>query len=111
MQLHALLRHFDPQISLSGIPNAEVTGVSEDSRRCAPGFLFVARPGTKADGAAFVEDAKQHGAVAVVTSGKTSRCPLPQIPIKDTARAASVLANLFQGSPSTKMRCFAITGT
>ena len=37
MQLHALLRQFDPQLSLVGIPNVEITGVAEDSRRVLPG--------------------------------------------------------------------------
>src|SRR5438874_6110085 len=111
MQLHALLRHFDPQLSLSGISNVEISGVCEDSRRAAKGSLFIARTGTKANGLEFIADAKSHGAVAVATQSKVSRSPLPQVVVKDAARAASVLANLYHGSPSLKMRCFAVTGT
>ena len=37
MLLHTLLRQFNPQISLSGVPNVEVTGVREDSRLVRPG--------------------------------------------------------------------------
>src|SRR5438094_2860011 len=111
MQLHALLRHFDPQLSLSGISNVEISGVCEDSRRAAKGSLFIARTGTKANGLEFIADAKSHGAVAVAMQSKVSRSPLPQIVVKDAARAASVLANLYHGSPSLKMRCFAVTGT
>src|SRR5688572_23960675 len=100
MQLHALLRQFDPQLSNSGIPNVEVTGVCEDSRRCCAGNLFIARPGTKVSGATFIEDAKKRGAAAVVTQTKIAKSPLPQIVVRDAARAASVLANLFHGNPS-----------
>ncbi len=111
MQLHALLRHLDPRPTLSGIPDADITGVSEDSRRVKAGNLFIARAGTKADGMQFVADAKSRGAVAVVTQTRASGCPLPQIVIPDPARAASLIANLYQGSPSHKLRCFAVTGT
>ncbi|HYO07607.1 MAG TPA: UDP-N-acetylmuramoyl-L-alanyl-D-glutamate--2,6-diaminopimelate ligase [Tepidisphaeraceae bacterium] len=112
MQLHALLRHFDPQLTVTGIPaSAEITGVTDDSRRVQPGFLFVARPGQKSDGARFLADAKAKGAVAVITQTKQPGAPLPQVVIQDAARAASVLANLFHGTPSLKMRTFAITGT
>jgi UDP-N-acetylmuramoyl-L-alanyl-D-glutamate--2,6-diaminopimelate ligase len=111
MQLHALLRHFDAQLALTGIPNVEVTGVAEDSRRVQAGNLFIARAGLKTSGLEYVADAKSRGAVAVVVAAKVSGCPLPQIVAKDPARAASILANLFHASPSHRMRVFAVTGT
>src|SRR5579862_8799225 len=43
-----------------------ITGVAADSRAVKPGFLFVAVPGTKADGLAFVPQALAAGAVAVM---------------------------------------------
>src|SRR5438477_5328556 len=102
MQLHALLRQFDPQLSLSGISNVEINGVCEDSRRATSGSLFVARAGVKANGHDFIADAKARGAVAVVTAATIRKSPLPQIVVKDTARAASALANLYHGLPSAK---------
>src|SRR4051812_44709448 len=100
---HKLLRLFDPRLPLSGIPDLDITGVCEDSRRVKPGCLFVARPGTKTDGPRYVVDATAAGAVAVVTQQKHFDSRLPQIIVKDTARAASVLANLFHGSPASQM--------
>ena len=47
--------------------NAEVTGVTHDSRLVRPGSVFVALKGQHADGAAFVQQAVTQGAVAVVT--------------------------------------------
>ena len=113
MLLHTLLRQFNPQISLTGVPNVEVTGVREDSRLVRPGDLFVARAGTKADGAQFVADAKAKDAVAVVsqTPLPKSSSPLPQVVVPDAGAAASILGNLFHGSPGEKVRVLAVTGT
>ena len=33
MQLHALLRQFDPQLPLNSSTNVEISGVAEDSTR------------------------------------------------------------------------------
>ena len=44
-----------------------VTGLAYDSRRVAPGVLFFAFPGSKADGRQFAADALARGAVAVVS--------------------------------------------
>jgi UDP-N-acetylmuramoyl-L-alanyl-D-glutamate--2,6-diaminopimelate ligase len=46
-----------------------VGGVAFDSRKVAPGKAFVALAGVKADGARFISDAVQRGAVAIVSSG------------------------------------------
>ena len=42
------------------------TGLTSDSRKVAPGFLFAALAGTKTDGARFVKDAVARGAIAVL---------------------------------------------
>lgn len=44
-----------------------VTGIEYDSRRVAPGFVFFAFVGAKADGTKFAFDAVSRGAVAVVS--------------------------------------------
>ncbi len=46
--------------------NPTVIGITSDSREVRPGYLFAALPGTKQDGARFIEDAISRGAVAVV---------------------------------------------
>lgn len=46
----------------------DITGVTADSRKAAPGSLFVALAGTRADGASFIADAVAKGAAAVVTA-------------------------------------------
>ena len=46
-----------------------VAGVAFDSRKVAPGEVFVALAGAKADGARFIADAVAKGAAAVVSAG------------------------------------------
>ena len=48
------------------VASVSITGITADSRRVAPGFLFAALPGTKADGARFIADALAKGAAAVL---------------------------------------------
>ncbi len=45
-----------------------IGAVSSDSREVAPGGLFIALPGERVDGAAFVEDAFRKGALAALVS-------------------------------------------
>lgn len=111
MFLHALLRHLGPQANFSGINDVEVTGVCEDSRHVQPGNLFIARPGTKADGSQFLADALARGAVAAVTQTKASQAKLPQVVVADPNAAASILANAFHGMPSKSVRMLGVTGT
>lgn len=111
MLLHSLLKQFDPQISLHGIPNVEIKGVREDSRLVQPGDLFIARPGLKEDGGQFIADARARGAVAVIAQTPGAKAGLPQVVVKDASVTASILANLFHGQPSSKVRVLGVTGT
>lgn len=55
---------------LSQLVNAprdiDIRGITSDSRQVRPGFLFAALPGSKTNGAEYVEDAIMHGAVAIL---------------------------------------------
>ena len=54
-----------PQSGAS-LQDMNFTGLTSDSRKVKPGYLFAALPGTKTDGAKFVQDAVSRGAVAVL---------------------------------------------
>jgi UDP-N-acetylmuramoyl-L-alanyl-D-glutamate--2,6-diaminopimelate ligase len=54
------------QASLNGVK--DYTGLTSDSRKVKPGFLFAALAGSKIDGARFVKDAVARGATAVLGS-------------------------------------------
>ncbi len=62
---------------------ADVTfhGISTDTRTLSEGNLFVALKGPNFDGHDYIEQARQHGAVAAAVSRKSSsRIPLPMRP-------------------------------
>jgi UDP-N-acetylmuramoyl-L-alanyl-D-glutamate--2,6-diaminopimelate ligase len=111
MLLHDLLQRFDPRIDLEQLTNCAVTGVSEDSRQVRAGHVFIARPGTRTDGASFMSDATARGAVAAVVKTPDAACSLPQIVAADPAGAASRLANIIYDNPSHAVKVLGITGT
>jgi UDP-N-acetylmuramoyl-L-alanyl-D-glutamate--2,6-diaminopimelate ligase len=51
------------------LPNLEITGITADSRRVEPGFLFAALRGTTRDGRRYAGEAVARGAVAILTDG------------------------------------------
>jgi UDP-N-acetylmuramoyl-L-alanyl-D-glutamate--2,6-diaminopimelate ligase len=50
----------------------EIRGLSADSRKIEPGFLFAALPGSKLDGRRFIAEAAARGAVAVLAPAGTA---------------------------------------
>ena len=86
----------------------EITGVTADSRRVKPGFLFAALPGVTADGAAFAARAVEAGAVAVLADQDLGLA-VPTVVCRDPRRGYALAAANFWGrQPQT---CVAVTGT
>ena len=90
---------------------AEVTGVTSNSRKVAPGMVFVAVTGSKADGASYAADAASRGAAAIVAA-KSASIGAPSTPILlvDDPRLAlaKLAARIFPRQPETMV---AVTGT
>ena len=92
--------------------NAEVRGIALHSRDVRPGWVFVAVPGTVADGLQYVEDAVRRGAVAVIAERVPGgRLQVPLITVADVRLAAALLAAAFNGWPGRSLRTVGITGT
>ncbi len=87
-----------------------ITGVTADSRKVAPGSLFVALPGTAADGRAFIPQALSQGAAAVLAPSDTDVGLAPLLVTSgDVRRAYAIAARSFYGvQPAV---CVAVTGT
>jgi UDP-N-acetylmuramoyl-L-alanyl-D-glutamate--2,6-diaminopimelate ligase len=72
-----------------------IAGVAVDSRKVKPGDAFVAVPGTKADGLAYVPAALAAGAVAIVAENPPAQ-PLPDgvafVRVADARRALALAA-------------------
>jgi UDP-N-acetylmuramoyl-L-alanyl-D-glutamate--2,6-diaminopimelate ligase len=99
-------------VALGGTPaDVLVSSVEYDSRRVAPGALFVAVRGFVSDGHAFVEAAVARGAVAALVEEPTERPGLVEIVVKDTREALGRVAHEFYGRPSERMRTHGVTGT
>src|SRR5690606_22257165 len=90
--------------------DAEVAAVRDDSRQVAPGDLFVAVPGLRADGHAFAGQAASRGAVALVVEREVD-APAPQIVVERAAEALGVLTARLAGRPGDRMALVGITGT
>ena len=89
-----------------------IGGVAVDSRKVKPGDAFVAVPGTKADGLAFVPAALAAGAVAIVAERPPTQ-PLPEgiafVRVVDARRSlALAAATVYPRQPNV---IAAVTGT
>ena len=87
----------------------EVTGVTADSRRVKPGFLFAALPGSKVDGKAFAAKAVEAGAVAVIAAEDMPELGVPVIVTPDPRRVYALAARAFWGAQPPVV--VAVTGT
>ena len=75
----------------AGAAELDVRAVAYDSRRAAPGSLFVAVEGFHRDGHEFVADAVKQGAVAVVAQRRI-RTRVPVALVADSRAALPVAA-------------------
>ena len=90
--------------------DAEIHGISYDSRRTAPGDLFVAVVGTVSDGHAFIRAAAAKGATAVLCEKKPD-IDIPYIVVPDSRYALALAAANYFGKPADKMTMIGVTGT
>jgi UDP-N-acetylmuramoyl-L-alanyl-D-glutamate--2,6-diaminopimelate ligase len=91
----------------------EVSGITADSRKVAPGYLFAALVGSRADGSRFIAEAVARGAAAVLAPTGTpwppGVPPRPLIEDSEPRRRLAQLASTFAGpQPATLV---AVTGT
>lgn len=111
MELENITKLVQP-IRVRGSVQRDIEGVAYDSRQVRPGYLFVALSGQQADGRAFVADAVNRGAVAVLAE---SECAVPNgvtfIAVQDARQALAEIACAFYGHPSERLRMIGITGT
>ena len=89
-----------------------VTGIAYDSRRVAPGAVFVAVAGERFDGAVFAAAAAARGAVLVVAASPPPDAVLvPWVRVEDERLALAELAAAFHHDPSHDLAVVGVTGT
>ncbi|MGV6815351.1 MAG: UDP-N-acetylmuramoyl-L-alanyl-D-glutamate--2,6-diaminopimelate ligase [Phycisphaerales bacterium] len=106
-----------------GLGDVRVCDLTEDSRTAVPGSLFVARVGTRTNGARFIKPAIDCGCVAIITDHddvlvdlelQIGARRLEQIPIlvsDQIQRDAGLIAERFYGHPGRALICAGVTGT
>lgn len=103
-----------PGLCLHGPSTAGVSGVTQDSRAVASGFIFAALPGSKVDGLTFAPDAAARGAAAVLAPGPPPAGwpgTLAWIEAPRPREALAHLARRLHGAPDERLDIFGITGT
>jgi UDP-N-acetylmuramoyl-L-alanyl-D-glutamate--2,6-diaminopimelate ligase len=112
MKLNKLTEALGIHISGEG-DNPDILNIQSDSRKAGKGSLFVAVRGTSTDGHAYIEQAIEKGAVAVVCE----EIPVPLkgkaafIAVSDTAAALGDLMAAWYDYPSSKLVLVGVTGT
>lgn len=100
-------------IAVKGSLDRPISGLVLDSRRVVPGNLFFALPGRRADGASFIDEAVNRGAVAVVTQ-KMPVLPPAKVTFIQVADARVTLARVaqrFYKFPDRDLDVIGVTGT
>lgn len=93
----------------AGAADIEVTGMTADSRRVRPGYVFAALKGVAADGRAFIPQAASAGAVAVLGNDLPTGMGVPGIEAAEPRLALAKAAARFH--PVQPETVVAITGT
>ena len=100
-------------VALRGTLDRPISGLAMDSRRVVPGNLFFALPGLRADGAAFIDEAIDRGAVAVVSHRLPTAAPA-KVTFIQVANPRAMLARVAQRYyrfPDRDMQVVGVTGT
>ena len=99
-----------PAVALADI---EIRGLSADSRKVGPGFLFAALPGSREDGRSYIDHAVDNGAVAVLaptgTTLKDHEPPVRLVTDDNPRRRLALMAARFYGRQPEVVA--AVTGT
>jgi UDP-N-acetylmuramoyl-L-alanyl-D-glutamate--2,6-diaminopimelate ligase len=109
MQLGDILDDVSIDVATSSL---EISRVEIDSRRCGPGALFFAMPGTHQHGAAFAREAVALGAECVVGDIKMDLdAPVVVVPQSQLPALLAHASATISGHPETKTKLVGVTGT
>lgn len=110
MQLSKLTKYLtDASIVRPG--NAEIAGITYDSREVKPGWLFIAIKGGSFDGHNFINSAIESGAAAVLAERPIEDINVPCVVAPDGRKAMGEIAAPFFDYPTRKLKLIGVTGT
>jgi UDP-N-acetylmuramoyl-L-alanyl-D-glutamate--2,6-diaminopimelate ligase len=118
LEMRAMLRRFvapeaRPNGGAAGQPLTDplIAAVTLDSRAAGPLVLFAAARGERADGHAYVRDAVERGAAAIIVEAPVADLAVPQLVVPATRPAAAIAAAWSAGFPSRHLGVIGVTGT
>lgn len=100
-----------PDVERRGGRDLEVHSLCDDSRLVQPGALFIARKGALEDGAKWIPQAIDAGAVAIVTDLYNPFVKVAQVISPYPEKLIPLLASRFYDFPSRSLQVFGVTGT
>ena len=109
MKLRDLLNGIEV-LSATADLEMEITGISYDSRRTAPGELFAAVVGYAADGHRFIPMAVERGAAAVLCQTPPEG-EIPYVRVANSRYALAIASRNWFGDPAGEMTMIGVTGT
>ncbi len=100
-------------LQIAGNTAVEISELTIDSRKAAPGTAFIALRGSTVDGHAFISQAVASGASAIICEAMpdTLADGVCYVKVADSAEATGRMADTFFGNPSAAMQVIGITGT
>ena len=104
-------------LKVKGDLSIDIKGLEKNSKEIKEGYLFIAIKGFTADGHAYIANAIENGATAVMIE---EGCDLKSLKIpedvtiimaKDTRQALAICSSNFYNNPSSKFKLIGVTGT
>lgn len=96
-------------------PSIEITGVTHDSRTVRPGNIYIAVSGANHDGHAFIQDAINLGAAAIVVDREHASLMVdagfPGWVVPNTRDVMGFVADIVFQHPTQKLHLVGVTGT
>ncbi|MER5308097.1 UDP-N-acetylmuramoyl-L-alanyl-D-glutamate--2,6-diaminopimelate ligase [Streptomyces sp. NPDC002773] len=103
------------QLGVDAPLDAEISGITHDSRAVRPGDVYAALPGARAHGADFVAQAAGLGAAAILTdpagAERAAATGLPVLVVENPRGRMGELAAEIYGRPGADLLQIGITGT
>src|SRR5574338_1559291 len=111
MKLKQLCKEL-PDLTVRPFKDVEISGITSNSKSLAPNNLFIAKRGTKSDGANFIPEAVAHGASVIATDCyDPSLSNVVQLIHPNIHLYEGRLASLFYQKPSEDLWMVGVTGT
>lgn len=110
MKLEDILKG-SPILKLTG-KNEEISGISYNSRKIHPGYIFAALKGEKLNGYNFINEAIDRGAIAIISEqAKPPNFTKTWIQVSDARKTLALCSDNYYSHPSKNMKIIGVTGT